>query len=123
MKKLRFLTLIFAFVILCFSDMSVFASMVPEPQYSTNDDSAGRTYTGYFAEDGILKSTYIIIKRHRLRSYWNGVAWVNGSSKIEKNDMSKNIKDDDPEEIKFLSKLPSYVIIEKKKVYFDPQEN
>lgn len=101
----------------------VLAEPSMEPQYGTTDDSAGRTYTGYFIEDGKIKNTLIVIKLRRLRSYWDGIKWVECTSKIKKNTLSKTITDETPDDVKFLSKFPSYVTIEDKNVYFDPQQD
>lgn len=98
------------------------ASETPQPQYSTTDDTAGRTYTAYFVEDGQLKSTMIVVRLRRLRSYWNGDSWVNVTSRIYKTDIPKNTPDDAPAELKYLAKFPNYVVVDDKHVYFDPDE-
>lgn len=123
MKNIKFSLLIASFALIIAFAFPLNVAATPFPQYNSTDDTAGRTYTGYFIEDGKLKNTLIVIKLRRLRSYWDGVAWVNCTSKVEKNNISKNLKDNDSEEIKFLAKFPSYVTIENKQVYFDPQES
>lgn len=121
MKKINYLILFIAATVCCIAfPMNVAA--IPLPQYSSNDDTAGRTYTGHFIEDGKLKNTLIVIKLRRLRSYWNGVEWVECTSKMEKNKAGKDLPEDASQEDKFLAKFPYFVTIENKRVYFDPQE-
>lgn len=123
MKKISAFIFVIVAAVLLTSFLPLNAAPAPAPQYSTNDDTAGRSYTGYFIEDGQLKNTQIVIKLRRLRSYWNGVSWVDCTSKIFKSDLKKTITEDDPDYLKFLAKFPSYVTVDNKQIYFNPQEN
>lgn len=119
--KAHIITLIaFTFILI---SLPLHAAPDPHPQYRTTDDTAGRTYTGYFIEDGKLKNTLIVVKLRRLRSYWDGTSWVNYAARVEKNDLSKTITDNDSDNLKYLAKFPNYVTIGDNRVFFDPEEN
>ena len=123
MKRINFIVLALIGAAFFASDFPGHAAPAPEPQYSSTDDTAGRTYTGYFIEDGQLKNTMIVVKRRRLVSYWNGTAWIECIGKVEKSDLSQNQPEDAPDALKFLAKFPKCVKIQDHRVYFDPQEN
>ena len=122
MKNIRLYFIAGLTFVLCGLALPTRASISMEPQYGTTDDTSGRTYTGYYIEDGKIRNTMIVIKLRNLRSYWDGTAWVSCTTRVVKNNLAKELKGDEPAEIKMLAEMPFYVTINKNRVYFNPEE-